>query len=176
MAKRHEQRRRPPPDASQAPANVVESAGLLSIEKVRALAGIDLFKGLCDGSLPMAPMFQAMGFHITDVSVGSLAFTYEPTPRHYNPLGTVHGGIAAALLDSAMGCSIHTMLKPGLGYTTLEIKVNYVRPMTEKTGPVRALGRVISMGSRIATSEGRVTDTSGKLLAHGTTTCMIFPI
>jgi uncharacterized protein (TIGR00369 family) len=95
---------------------------------------------------------------------------------HYNPLGTVHGGVAATLLDSVMGCCIHTTLKAGVGFTTLEIKVNYVRAMTDKTGPVRVEGKVISAGSRIATSEGKLYDGAGKLLAHGTTTCLIFPM
>ena len=88
----------------------------------------------------------------------------------------MHGGVAATLLDSVMGCCIHTTLKAGIGYTTVEIKVNYVRAMTDKTGEVRAEGKVINVGSRIATSEGRLVDSPGKLLAHGTTTCLIFPI
>lgn len=88
----------------------------------------------------------------------------------------MHGGIAATLLDSVMGCCIHTTLKAGTGYTTVEIKINYVRAMTDKTGPVRAEGKVINVGSRIATSEGKLYDTAGRLLAHGTTTCLIFPI
>ena len=95
---------------------------------------------------------------------------------HYNPLGSVHGGIAATLLDSVMGCCIHTTLKAGTGYTTVEIKVNYIRAMTDKTGQVRAEGKVINVGARIATSEGRLVDAAGKLLAHGTTTCLVFPI
>jgi uncharacterized protein (TIGR00369 family) len=91
-------------------------------------------------------------------------------------LGSIHGGIAATLLDSVMGCAIHSTLKAGIGFTTLEIKVNYVRAMTDKTGPVKAEGKIINVGSRIATAEGRLIDAAGKLLAHGTTTCMIFPI
>ena len=103
-------------------------------------------------------------------------FAYTPVFDHYNPLGSVHGGIAATLLDSVMGCCIHTTLKAGTGYTTVEIKVNYIRAMTDKTGQVRAEGKVINVGARIATSEGRLVDAAGKLLAHGTTTCLVFPI
>jgi uncharacterized protein (TIGR00369 family) len=105
-----------------------------------------------------------------------VTFGYKPVIDHYNPIGSVHGGIAATLLDSVMGCSIHTMLKAGTGYTTVEIKINYVRAMTDGTGEVRAEGKVINLGSRIATAEGRLTDASGKLLAHGTTTCLVFAI
>ena len=110
------------------------------------------------------------------VSLFGVVFGYEPVFAHYNPLGSVGGGIAATLLDSVMGCCIHTTLKAGTGYTTVEIKVNYVRAMTDKTGPVKAEGKVINVGSRIATSEGKLYDAAGKLLAHGTTTCLIFPI
>jgi len=105
-----------------------------------------------------------------------VVFSYDPVFEHYNPLGSIHGGIAATLLDSVMGCAIHSTLKAGNGFTTLEIKVNYVRAMTDKTGPVKAEGKIINVGSRIATAEGRLVDGAGKLLAHGTTTCLIFPI
>ena len=128
------------------------------------------------GPLPAPPICQALGFWLAEVELGRVVFAYEPVFQHYNPLGSVHGGIAATLLDSVMGCCIHTTLKAGTGYTTVEIKVNYVRAMTDKTGPVRAEGKIINVGSRIATSEGRLVDASGKLLAHGTTTCLIFPI
>jgi uncharacterized protein (TIGR00369 family) len=95
---------------------------------------------------------------------------------HYNPLGTVHGGVAATLLDSVMGCAVHTTLEAGIGYTTLEIKVNYVRAMTDKTDPVTVEGKVINVGRRIATAEGRLFDQEDRLLAHGTTTCLVFPL
>jgi uncharacterized protein (TIGR00369 family) len=150
--------------------------GVVPIEQARALDGLDLFKGLLEGRFPAPPISKALGFSLLEVEAGRVIFGYTPVFDHYNPLGSVHGGIAATLLDSVMGCCIHTMLKAGSGYTTVEIKVNYVRAMTDKTGPVRAEGKVINVGSRIATSEGRLTDASGKLLAHGTTTCLIFPI
>jgi uncharacterized protein (TIGR00369 family) len=150
--------------------------GVVPIEVARALDGLDLFKGLLAGKYPAPPITKALGFSLIEVEEGRVVFGYTPVFDHYNPLGSVHGGVAATLLDSVMGCCIHTMLKAGIGYTTVEIKVNYVRAMTDKTGPVRAEGKVINVGSRIGTSEGRLVDAAGKLLAHGTTTCLIFPI
>jgi uncharacterized protein (TIGR00369 family) len=150
--------------------------GVTPLEQVRGLDGLGLMKGIMDGRFPAPPIAKALGFSMSLVEHGRVTFDYEPVFDHYNPLGSVHGGVAATLLDSVMGCCIHTTLKPGFGFTTLEIKVNYVRAMTDKTGPVRAEGKVINVGSRVATSEGRLVDASGKLLAHGTTTCLIFPI
>ena len=150
--------------------------GLVPLEQARTMDGLALFTEMVAGRLPAPPMCQALGIWLTEVELGRAVFGYEPALAHYNPLGSVHGGIAATLLDSVMGCCVHTTLKAGTGYTTLEIKVNYVRAMNEQTGPVRAEGKVISTGSRIATSEGRLTDASGRLLAHGTTTCLIFAI
>ena len=150
--------------------------GVVPIEQARTLDGLDLFKGLLEGRYPAPPISRTLGFKLLEVEAGRVLFGYTPVFDHYNPLGTVHGGIAATLLDSVMGCCIHTTLKAGTGYTTVEIKVNYVRAMTDRTGPVRSEGKVINVGSRIATSEGRLTDAAGKLLAHGTTTCLIFPI
>jgi len=128
------------------------------------------------GELPYPHIADTLDFGLVEVGYGLAVFQGTPQLKHYNPLGSVHGGIAATLLDSVMGCCIHTTLKAGTGYTTLEIKVNYVRAMTDKTGSVRAEGKVINVGSRIATSEGRLVDAAGRLLAHGTTTCLIFPI
>jgi uncharacterized protein (TIGR00369 family) len=150
--------------------------GVVPIEQVRPMDGLALFQAIKEGRLPAPPISKALGMTLDEVELGRVAFGYRPVSDHYNPLGTVHGGIAATLLDSVMGCCIHTTLKAGTGYTTVEIKINYVRAMTDKTGPVRAEGKIINVGSRIATSEGRLTDASGKLLAHGTTTCLIFPI
>jgi len=150
--------------------------GVVPIEQVRTLDGLALFKGLVEGRFPAPPIAKVLGFTLTEVEFGRVVFAYTPVADHYNPLGTVHGGVAATLLDSVMGCCVHTTLKAGIGYTTVEIKVNYVRAMTDKTGPVAVEGKVINVGSRIATSEGRLYDGAGKLLAHGTTTCLIFPI
>ena len=150
--------------------------GVVPIEQVRGMDGLTLFDEIRAGRLPAPPLAKVLGFWIDEVEAGRVVFAYEPVIDHYNPIGSVHGGIAATLLDSVMGCSVHTQLKAGIGYTTVEIKINYVRAMTDKTGRVRAEGKVINLGSRIATAEGRLTDAAGKLLAHGTTTCLLFPI
>ena len=150
--------------------------GVVPLEQARTMDGLALMTGVMNGTFPAPPIARALGFWMSEVEAGRVVFAYEPVSDHYNPLGSVHGGVAATLLDSVMGCCIHTTLKAGTGYTTVEIKVNYVRAMTHKTGPVRAEGKVINVGSRIATSEGRLVDSAGKLLAHGTTTCLIFPI
>jgi len=107
---------------------------------------------------------------------GLAVFEGTPAEFHYNPIGSVHGSFATALLDSALGCSVHTTLNAGFGYTIVELKVNFVRPLFVTTGPVTCEGRTISVGSRIATAEARLTDSRGKLCAHGTTTCLIFPL
>ena len=150
--------------------------GALPIDKARTMDGLSLMTGIMEGRLPAPPISKAMGFWMTEVAEGRVVFAYKPVIDHYNPLGSVHGGVAATLLDSVMGCAIHTTLQAGTGFTTLEIKINYVRAMTDKTGEVQAEGKIINVGSRIATSEGRLIDSAGKLLAHGTTTCLIFPI
>jgi uncharacterized protein (TIGR00369 family) len=123
--------------------------------------------------LPVAPIAELLGFDLVELGEGRASFELDPAERHYNPLGTVHGGIAATLLDSAMGCAVHTTLTEGEGYTTIELKVNYVRAITEATGRVVASGSVIHRGGRVATAEARLTDADGRLLAHGTSTCLI---
>jgi uncharacterized protein (TIGR00369 family) len=110
------------------------------------------------------------------VDNGLMIFQGTPGRQHYNPLGTVHGGYAATLLDSCVGCAIHSMLPAGKGYTTVELKVNFIRALTEKTGPIRAEGKVINVGNQVAVAEGRITDVQGRLYAHATTTCLVFPI
>jgi uncharacterized protein (TIGR00369 family) len=114
-----------------------------------------------------------MGFRGVDAEPGRALFEMEPGPQHYNPIGSVHGGIALTLLDSAMGCAVHTLLERGVRYTTLEVKTNFVRPISADTGVIRCEGTVVHLGSRVATAEGKLTDAAGKLLAHGTTTCLI---
>ena len=114
-----------------------------------------------------------MNFSLIEVGEGHAVFAVEPAEYHYNPIGVVHGGLAATLLDSAMGCAVHSTLAAGSGYTTLEIKVNFIRAMTAETGRVRCEANVVHAGARTATAEGRVIDEAGKLYAHGTTTCLI---
>lgn len=150
--------------------------GVIPLEKARSMDALPLFQEMLAGNLPAPPIAQQLGFWMSEVEHGRVVFEYQPVAVHFNPLGSIHGGIAATLLDSVMGCAIHSTLKAGSGFTTLEIKVNYIRAMTDKTGIVRAEGKVINVGSRIATSEGRIVDAGGKLLAHGTTTCLILQL
>ncbi len=140
------------------------------------LAGRDYLQAMIDGKLPRAAIAALLGFDLVEVGEGFAAFECQPGERHYNPNGTVHGGLACTLLDSAMGCSIHSTLPAGMAYTTLELKVNLVRPITGETGRLRCEARLIHAGRRIATAEGKLIDPAGKLYAHGTTTCMIFPV
>jgi uncharacterized protein (TIGR00369 family) len=139
----------------------------------RGLSGIEYLRKVASGELPRPPIATLMNFQLAELEEGRAIFEVEPAEYHYNPIGVVHGGLAATILDSAMGCAVHSTLPPGVAYTTLEIKVNYVRAMTSATGMVRAEGRIIHAGSRTATAEGRITDASGKLYAHATTTCII---
>ena len=122
------------------------------------------------------PIAKTLGFVLAEVAPGFALFTMAPQFRHYNPIGSVHGGVAATLLDSCMSCAIQTQLEQGRGYITLELKVNMVRPITENTGPIRAEGRALHVGRRAGTSEGKILDANGTLLAHGTTTCLIFDL
>jgi uncharacterized protein (TIGR00369 family) len=144
-----------------------------SVEARRRLSGIEYLRGFLDGTFPPAPIAQTMGMRFVKVEEGRAVFEGEPAEYHYNPIGVVHGGLAATLLDSAMGCAVHSTLPVDVSYTTLEIKVNYLRALTSETGTVRAEGRVIKVGGRVALAEGRITDASGTLYAHGTTTCLI---
>lgn len=138
------------------------------------MSGLEYLRKIVAGELPRPPISALMNFSLAELDEGRAVFAVEPAEYHYNPLGVVHGGLAATILDSAMGCAVHTTLPAGVGYTTLEIKVNYVRAMTKETGPVRCEANVIHVGGRTATAEGRVLDGRGRLYAHGTTTCLIF--
>ena len=134
---------------------------------------MEYFRAIVSGELPAPPISELMGFRAVEAEPGRALFEMEPGPQHYNPIGSVHGGVALTLLDSAMGCAVHTTLDAGVGYTTIEVKTNFVRPITADTGLIRCEGVVLHRGSRIATAEGRLTDADGKLLAHGTTSCLI---
>jgi uncharacterized protein (TIGR00369 family) len=139
-------------------------------------SGLAFLQAILRGEAPPAPIAELLGFRLSEVEAGRVAFEGRPAACHYNPIGTVHGGWAATLLDSAMGCAVHSVLDAGMGYTTLEFKVNLVRPITADTGPARAEGTLMHRGRRIATSEARLVDAEGKLLAHGTCTCLLFPL
>lgn len=140
----------------------------------RGLSGLEYLQKIVSGELPRPPIGALMNFNISELSEGAAVFTVEPAEYHYNPIGVVHGGLAATLLDSAMGCAVHSTLPAGTSYTTLELKVNFIRPMTAETGRVRAEAKVIHVGRQTATAEGRIVDDAGKLYAHSTTTCIIF--
>jgi uncharacterized protein (TIGR00369 family) len=144
-----------------------------AIQTGKTISGIAYLKALQSGELPPPPFAVLLDISMHEVSEGRVVFTAEPSEFHYNPLGTVHGGVMATLLDSALGCAVQSMLPAGTSYTTLELKVNFLRPVTAKTGTIYAEGKIIHLGGRVATAEGRVTDAAGKLYAHGTTTCII---
>jgi uncharacterized protein (TIGR00369 family) len=149
--------------------------GVIARDDIMARGGLEFLTDMVNGKVPQAPMCATLGFHLVEVSNGYARFDGVPEFRHYNPIGTVHGGFAATLLDSALGCAIFTTLAKGESWTTLELKLNLVRPIDQNTGPVRAEGRIIHRGRTVATSEGTVKDRGGKLYAHASTTCMIFP-
>ena len=150
--------------------------GIIPATEAKALSGFELIKRILDGTAPAPPIAKVFNFRLSEAEPGRAVFTAQPVFDYYNPIGSVHGGFAATLLDSCMGCAVHTTLPAGTGYTTLEIKVNFVRPILENTGPLRAEGKVISNGRRVATAEGRLVDDEGKMYAHATTTCLIFPL
>lgn len=139
----------------------------------RTMSGLEYLQAMGRGELPPPPIMALMNIDGFEVEQGRVVFAVTPAEYHYNPIGTVHGGVAATLCDSAMGCAIHTTLPAGVGYTTLELKVNYVRPITVQTGRVTCAGTVIYAGGRVATAEARVVDAAGALYAHATTTCLI---
>jgi len=154
---------------------MLRTYGVTPPEKLVAYDGLSFLQSIIDGTLPAPPIAQTLGFDLVHVEPGKAVFEAVPEFRHYNPIGTVHGGLAMTLMDSCLACAIHTTLARGESYTTLEIKVNLVRAITKETGKIVATGRLIHRGRTTATSEGDLRDAAGILLAHGTTTCMIFP-
>jgi uncharacterized protein (TIGR00369 family) len=148
--------------------------GTVSVDRQKEMSGLEFVQGLADGTLPLNLIAQTLGYDITEAERGRVVVTAEPRDIHLNPAGTVHGGLAATMLDSCMGLAILSTLEKGVGSTTLEFKVSFIRPITPETGPIKAEGTVISRGRRVGTAEGRVIDGEGRLLVHGTTTCLIF--
>ena len=148
--------------------------GVIDDDQQRAMSGLEYVQGLVDGTLPLNTMAQTLGYDVVEVSKGRAVAAAEPHAGHLNPAGTVHGGLAATLLDTCMGLAIRSMLDKGFAQTTLEFKISLVRPITAQTGRVKAEGKVISCGRRVGTAEGTLTDKDGRVLAHGTTTCLIF--
>jgi len=151
-----------------------EEASSEKAEVRRIMSGLEYMRKMMTGELPPSGMVQLLGLKLVEVSEGRAVFTVQPDERHYNGLGIAHGGLAAALLDSALGCAINAMMPAGKVFTTLEMKINYVRPITRERGVVRCEANVIHAGGRVATAEGRITDEDGKLYAHGTATCILF--
>jgi len=149
-----------PPDSPAPPA------------RRRSLTGLDYFRRMIAGELPPPPLVKLLGMKLVEADEGRVVFTAEPAEQYYNGMGVVHGGLAAALLDSALGCAINSMMPAGKRFTTLELKINYTRPMTSAVGTVRCEAKVIHVGNRVATAEARVVDRRGRLYAHGTTTCI----
>ena len=147
----------------------------MTLPTLSEMTGLQHLQAMQRGELPPAPIALLFGVEPVEVEEGRVVFAATPEHRHYNPIGSVHGGFAATLLDSAMGCAVQSTLPAGTGYTTLELSVNYVRPMSEDTGRVRVEGTLVHGGRRMATAEGRLFSVeSGKLLAHGKTTCLVF--
>jgi uncharacterized protein (TIGR00369 family) len=149
--------------------------GTVAAERQKEMSGLQFVQGLADGTLPLNMIAKTLGYDVTEAADGRVVITAEPNDSHLNPAGTVHGGLAATLLDSCMGLAVQSTLEQGVSQTTLEFKISLMRPITPATGLITAEGVVMSRGRRIGTAEGRITDGNGRLLAHGTTTCLIFP-
>jgi uncharacterized protein (TIGR00369 family) len=150
--------------------------GVTPTEVMASMSGLDFVRAIFSGKLPSPPIMQTVEPFDSTAEPGVIVFHSVPGFRHYNPIGSVHGGYAAILLDSAMGLAVQSTLPAGSGYTTLEFKISFIRGMTKDTGPVRTEGRTLNVGRRAATAEARITDAKGRLLAHATTTCLVFEI
>ena len=148
--------------------------GTVAADKRRAMSGLEFVQGIVEGTLPLNTIAQTLGYDITEAESGRVVVAAEAKDTHLNPAYTVHGGLAATMLDRWMGLAIESTLEKGVGATSLEFKISFVRPITPETGSIRADGTVIKRGRRVGTAEGRLTDSNGRLLVHGTTTCLIF--
>jgi uncharacterized protein (TIGR00369 family) len=155
-------------------ARLSATAGYARADQVNDRTGLETLEAIFTGELPRPPIGDTLDFVPIHVERGLAVFQGRPQGKHYNPLGTVHGGWFAALLDSAVGCAVHSTLPAGKGYTTLELKLNIVRPLTDAVPLVRAEGKLVHGGRQVATAEGRLVGPDGKLYAHATTTCLIF--
>lgn len=152
------------------------TAGTATRETIGRYSGLGFLQAMLSGELPYPPIMEAMNFTLIEAKKGRAVFQGSPQFAHYNPIGSVHGGWYCTVLDSALGCAVHSTLPQGKGYTTLELKVNMIRPLTETSGPVRAEGRIIHSGGQTAVAEATLFDSAGKLYASATTTCLIFDI
>ena len=154
---------------------MAKSYGTVSAEQKLRMSGLEFVQGLASGALPLNTIARTLGYDVTEAEHGRVVVALLPTDAHLNPAGTVHGGLTATLLDSCMGLAVQSTLEKGTAQTTLEFKISLIRPITPETGEIRAEGRILNCGPRIGPADGRVTDAQGRLLAHGTTTCLIFP-
>ncbi|WP_439530935.1 hotdog fold thioesterase [Pannonibacter sp.] len=150
--------------------------GALPLADIATLSGLEIFQYMKEGKLPAPPIMITMQILLETAEAGRAVFLGNPDKTHMNPQGTVHGGWISTILDTSMSCAVHTELKPGEIYTTTSLTVNMVRPLMPGSGEVRCEGIVAHRGNRLATAEGRLVDAKGKLIAHGTVTCMIFPL
>ena len=146
----------------------------LFVERIKAMSGLEYLTAMTKGDIPLPPIGNLINFQLTEVAPGRVVFEFIPEEYHHNPFGSAHGGIASLMIDSATACAVHTTLPAGTGYTTLEIKVNFVRPITVGSGRMICEGKVLHAGARVATAEARITDQEERLYAHGVSTCMIF--
>jgi uncharacterized protein (TIGR00369 family) len=159
----------------EVPVSEEAKTGVVTLDVLRSYDGLSFLKAMIYGAILQPPMTATLGFRLTEAEHGRAVFTGEPRYEYYNPLGSVHAGFAATLLDSALGCAVHSTLAKGESYVTAEFKLNLVRPLTKDTGSVTAEGRIVHRGRTLGTSEGYLRDAAGKLCAHATTTCIIFP-
>ena len=141
--------------------------------EAHAMSGLEYLRAILEGRFPAAPISRVLGFALVEVEEGRAVFAVQPAEHHYNPIGLVHGGLLATVLDSAMGCAVHSTLATGGAYTTLEIKVNFTRPVRMDSGLLRCEARIVHRGKQTATAEGVVRDERGRVCAHGTTTCLL---
>jgi uncharacterized protein (TIGR00369 family) len=146
------------------------------VQVMPTMSGLDYLQAMIDGALPPPPIASHMRMALTEVGPGTATFVCEPDESHYNPIGTVHGGLVCTLLDSALGCAVQTTLAKGQGYTSIEIKVNYLRPVLAAAGPLTCVATVTKPGNRVAFADGVVTDASGKAVATATGSLLVFPI
>ena len=163
-------------DAVRVVREKFQPPGVLPLSSLKDCGGLEIFQRMLRGELPPAPIAETLDFALVEVERGRVVFQGHPAPAHFNPVGVVHGGWQAALLDSCMACAVQTQVEAGQSFTTLEIKVNFLRALTDKVGPVRAEGRVIQVGRQIGIAEGKLYDAAGRLYAHGTTTCLVFDL
>ena len=147
--------------------------GVVPRELASAMTGLEFLEKLRDGALPAPPFAEAADIWLAEVEHGRVVFEATPSPRFLNPMGNVHGGWIATVLDSAMGCAVHSVMKAGQAYTTVDMSVSFVRPVSGATGLMRCEGKLVHAGNRIATAEGRLWDAAGRLVAHGSETCMV---